>query len=198
MSADRRGASAGSRLLRLAAFLAGAVPLLGGCGPRSLSPGSVPFPAKEPVFADREGNLLDRLPPCPEPVRVLFLDFPWCPPCGEVRSALSGVAAAVPPGTFRVFRVLVDRERELDPGKPREVAPLLPSPPMEHAGWATELLALPGPLFSRYRVDHGPVVLLLSGDGTVVRRWVGYSPGMEGEIVAEIRERSGSSPPPGR
>ena len=197
MKTDRRGAAAGTRLLALAVLLAGSVPLLGGCGPRSLSPGSVPFPAKEPVFADREGNLLDRLPACPEPVRLLFLDFPWCPPCGEVRTALAAAAASVPAGTFRVFHVLADRERELSPERTREVAPLHPSPGMGDA-WATELFALPGPLFSRYRVGHGPVVLLLSPDGTVGRRWVGYSPGMAGEIASEIRQRSGSSPPPGR
>ncbi len=54
----------------------------------------------------------------------------------------------------------------------------------------TTLTALPGEFRKEFRVSHGPVLLLLDAEGTVERRWIGFSAGMPRELSSEIRRRS--------
>jgi hypothetical protein len=63
----------------------------------------------------------------------------------------------------------------------------------------TTLTALPGEFHKEFRVSQGPVVLLLDAEGTVERRWIGFSAGMSRELSSEIRKRSRvpSPRPPG-
>ncbi len=66
--------------LSLSASCAVLLCLSAGCGPRFVKEGTVPFPAEAPVFTDSAGRQRADLPPCAEPVRIVLLDFVWCPP----------------------------------------------------------------------------------------------------------------------
>jgi hypothetical protein len=194
----RKGAS-------FAALIAGLL-LMAGCGPKAITVGSRPFPAEHPVFSDASGKTLDALPAADGTIRLVFLEFPWCPACADVWRALRSAAAPFPPGTVRVYRVLFDRESVLSPAGRQEVPPLRPPPLPEGGGpenpgtlEVTTLTALSGEFRKEFRVSYGPVVLLLDDEGTVERRWVGFSPGMSQELSSEIRKRSRvlSPRPPG-
>jgi hypothetical protein len=190
-----------------APLLFAALLLLAACGPKAVKVGSRPFLAGRPVFVDASGNSLAALPEASEPVRLVLLDFPWCPACAETWKALRLASEKVPPGSARVYRVLFDRETALTDTARREVPPLHPSP-IPGAGGdggaggfpVTVLTALPGPFGKEFRVSQAPVLLLLDPDGTVARRWIGYSPGMETEVAGEVRNRTRapSPPPPGK
>jgi len=180
----------------LGALIAGLL-LMAGCGPKAITVGSRPFPAERPVFSDASGKTLAALPADDGAIRLVFLEFPWCPACADVWKAMRVAANPFPPGTVRVYRVLFDRETVLSPAGRREVPPLLPASlpegdAAEDSGalTVTTLTALPGEFRKEFRVSDGPVLLLLDAKGTVERRWVGFSPGMSGELSSEIRERS--------
>jgi hypothetical protein len=139
-------------------------------------------------------------------VGLVLLDFPWCPACADVWKAIRFAAAPFPRGTVRVYRVLFDRETLLTPAGRRETAPLRPGRPREGdapedsgAPEITTLTALPKGFHEEFRMSQAPVLLLLDPDGTVGRRWIGYSAGMSRELSSEIRKRSRalSPPPPG-
>jgi hypothetical protein len=183
-------------LKHLAALIAGLL-LMGGCGPKAITVGSRPFPAARPVFSDVSGKSLGALPAADETIRLVFLEFPWCPACTDVWKATRTAAAPFPPGTVRVYRVLFDRETLLSPAGRREVPPLRPAPLPEGDGpedlsplMITTLTALPGAFREEFRVSQGPVVLLLDAEGKVERRWIGFSVGMSRELSSEIRKRS--------
>jgi hypothetical protein len=168
-----------------------------GCGPKAITVGSRPFPARHPVFSDASGKALEGLPEADGAIRLVFLEFPWCPPCADVWRALRTAAAPFPPGTVQIYRVLFDREMVLSPAGRQEVPPLHPAPLPE--GGASEdpgalkvttLSALPGEFREEFRVSDGPVLLLLDAEGTVERRWIGFSTGMSLELSSEIRNRS--------
>jgi len=189
----------------LAALIAGLL-LVVGCGPKAITVGSRPFPAERPVFSDASGKPLDALPADDGAIRLVFLEFPWCPACADVWRAVRVAAKPFPPGTVRVYRVLFDREMVLSPAGRREVPPLLPASLPEGDGpegpgalTVTTLTALPGEFRKEFRVSYGPVLLLLDSEGTVERRWIGFSAGMSRELSSEIRERSRvlSPRPPG-
>jgi len=188
-----------------AALIAGLF-LMAGCGPRAITVGSRPFPAGHPVFSDASGKALEALPAADGTIRFVFLEFPWCPACADVWSAMRTAAAPSPPGTVRIYRVLFDRETLLSPAGQREVPPLHPAPlpegePPEGTGALkiTTLTALPGEFRKEFRVSHGPLLLLLDAEGKVERRWIGFSAGMSRELSSEIRKRSRdlSPRPPG-
>jgi hypothetical protein len=178
--------------------------LLAACGPKAVKVGTRPFPAARPVFADASGTPLASLPEATEPVRLVLLDFPWCPACAETWKALRLASAHAQPGSARVYRVLFDRETALTPAGGREAPPLHPpqDPASGEAGGTagfpvTTLTALPGPFGKEFRVGQVPVLLLLDPDGTVARRWIGYSHGMAAEVAGEVTNRSRTlSPPP--
>jgi len=188
-----------------AALIAGLL-LMAGCGPKAITVGSRPFPAERPVFSDASGKSVNALPVAEGTIRFVFLEFPWCPACADVWRAMRFAAAPFPSGTVRVYRVLFDRETVLTPAGRQEAPPLNPAPPPEGddpedpgALEITTLTALPGEFHKEFRVSHGPVVLLLDAEGTVERRWIGFSAGMSRELSSEIRKRSRvlSPPPPG-
>jgi len=182
--------------LKHVAALIAALLLMAGCGPKAITVGSRPFPASHPVFSDASGKALEGLPEADGAIRFVFLEFPWCPPCADVWKALRTAAAPFPPGTVRVYRVLFDREMVLSPAGRQEVPPLHPSPlpdgGAEDRGalQVTTLSAIPGAFREEFRVSNGPVLLLLDAEGTVARRWIGFSTGMSGELSPEIRNRS--------
>ena len=185
----RKGAS-------LAALIAGLL-LVAGCGPKAIAVGSRPFPAKHPVFSDASGKALEALPPDGGTIRLVFLEFPWCPACADVWRAVRTAAAPFPPGTVRIYRVLFDRETVLSPAGRREVPPLHPAPlpggdaPEDPGALeVTTLTALPGEFRKEFRVSQGPLLLLLDAEGKVERRWIGFSAGMSGELSSEFRKRS--------
>ena len=189
----------------VAALIAGLL-LMAGCGPKAITVGSRPFPAARPIFQDTSGKALEALPPTEEKVRVVFLEFPWCPACADVWRAVHTAAKPFSPGTVRVYRVLFDRETMLSPAGRREVSPLRPAPlpegdDPEDPGVlrVTTLTALPDGFRKEYRVSQGPVLLLLDAEGKVEKRWIGFSAGMSRELASGIRKRSRAlSPrPPG-
>ena len=189
----------------LAALIAGLL-LMAGCGPKAITVGSRPFPAERPVFSDASGKTLDALPAGEGTMRFVFLEFPWCPACQDAWRAIRFAAAPFPPGTVRVYRVLFDRETMLSSSGRREVPPFHLAPLPEGDGQedpgavgVTTLTALPGEFLKKFRVSHGPVLLLLDAGGTVERRWIGFSAGMSRELSSEIRKRSPvlSPRPPG-
>jgi hypothetical protein len=188
-----------------AALIAGLL-LMAGCGPKAITVGSRPFPAARPVFSDASGKTLVALPAADGTIRLVFLDFPWCPACADVWKAVRIAAKPFPQGTVRVYRVLFDRETALSPAGRRVVPPLLPNPIPEGDGPedpgtlnVTTLTALPDEFRKEFRLSQGPVLLLFSAEGKVERRWIGYSAGMSGELSSEIRKRARdlSPRPPG-
>lgn len=188
-----------------AALIAGLL-LLAGCGPKAITVGSRPFPSEHPVFSDASGKDLAALPAADGTIRLVFLEFPWCPACADVWRAMRTAAAPFPPGTVRIYRVLFDRETVLSPAGRQEVPPLHPAPLPEGdapedpgALKVTTLTAIPAEFRKEFRVSYGPLLLLLDAGGKVERRWIGFSVGMPGELASEIRKRSRvlSLPPPG-
>ena len=116
------------------ALIAGLL-LMTGCGPKAITVGSRPFPARHPVFSDASGKALEGLPEADGTIRLVFLDFPWCPPCADVWGALRTAAAPFPPGTVRIYRVLFDREMALSPDGRREVPRCTPPLSPESGPW---------------------------------------------------------------
>lgn len=180
----------------LAALTAGLL-LMAGCGPKAITVGSRPFPAARPVFSDASGKTIDALPATEGTIRLVFLEFPWCPACADAWRAMRFAAAPFPPGTVCVYRVLFDREMVLSPSGRREVPPLrsallpgIDGPEDPGALKVATLTALPGEFRKEFRVSHGPVLLLIGAEGKVERRWIGFSAGMPRELSSEIRKRS--------
>ncbi len=207
--ATRRPRRAGG--LTVAAVIlaaAGLAALAAGCGGRRLTAGSVPFPADRPVFVDPDGRPLTSLPAAPEPLKLVVLDFPWCPPCADVWRAVGTAAGALDPGTLRVYRIVFDRERFFTRDGVSVVPPLRPPVPEEPPGAApppfavTTLTAAPDAFRAEYEIGQAPVILLLSPRGKVLQRWTGYSPSLSASLAAEIRragitgQDSSESPPP--
>jgi hypothetical protein len=64
----------------------------------------------------------------------------------------------------------------------------------------TTLTALPGVFREEFRVNQAPVLLLIGRDGTVERRWSGYSTNLRDDLSSELRKRSPdpSALPPGK
>lgn len=177
--------------------------LLPACGPKAITVGSRPFPSGRPVFTDASGSPLEALPAAKEPWRLVLLDFPWCPACADAWKAVVEAFPSFPPGTVHAYRVRFDRETLISRAGRREVPPLLPAPreaPGAGSLPVTTLTALPGAFLEEYRLSQAPVLLLLSPEGMVARRWTGYAVGLAGELSAEVRKRSPhpSSLPPGR
>lgn len=184
------------------------VPLvfLAGCGARSISVGSVPFPAKKPVFLTGTGEKTTGLPPSSEPVRLLFFDAPWCPQCAEVWDALQSASSTFPPGSVHIYRILFDREKYYAKNGRSEVSPLdlsgspettnLPSPSGIPA--VTTLTVLPDPFRDQFQVDRVPLLFLLDEAGTVEERWTGYSPDLRNQVAKAVRQRRKSPLPTGK
>lgn len=196
---------------RLAAWVlaaAGLAVFAAGCGGRRLAAGTVPFPSEKPVFIDGDGRPLRGLPAAPEPLKLVVLDFPWCPPCAEAWKAVRAASGALPPGSLRVYRVLFDRERFFARDGVSVVPPLRPAAraeppePASPAFAVTTLTAVPDAFRKEYEVGQAPVILLLSESGKVARRWTGYSPSLSVSLVEELRrprkpgQDSSVSPPP--
>lgn len=178
------------RALLRAAAIAGllAAPFVAGCGPKGIATGTVPFPAEKPVFVDDAGAPIRNLPDSPEPIRLVLLDFVWCPPCADTWKAIREASKEIPAGSVRVYRVLFDRERLMAAGGIAEVAPLHPVPPPDAGSLpVTTVSALPRPFRDQFRVEQVPVLLLLDRDGHVVKRWTGSFPSLPGAIVSEIK-----------
>ncbi len=170
--------------------------LLAGCGPKAITVGSRPFPAEMPVFVDASGTELAALPGAGEPLRLVMLDFPWCPACGDAWKSVEEARRTFPPATVRVYRIRFEREVLLTPEGKRQVPPLQPGPAAPAGQEAAAdrdvvtLTALPGAFGKEYRVRQAPVLLLIGRDGVVIRRWVGFSEGLAGELSEEVRRRS--------
>ncbi len=185
---------------------AGLAALAAGCGGRTLAAGTVPFPAEKAVFVDGQGRPLRNLPAAPEPLKLVVLDFPWCPPCGEAWRAVRTAAGALGPGSLRVYRILFDREQFFTRGGVSVVPPLrapLPEAPgtPPPAFEVTTLTAVPDAFRKEYEIEQAPVILLLAAGGKVVKRWTGYSPSLSASLEEEIRraaapaQGSSESPP---
>lgn len=168
------------------------------CGPRSLSVKSAPFPAGKPVFVSAAGAPVRELPPAPEPVRLVLLDFPWCSACTDAWGAVRAASRSVPAGKVRVYRVVFDRERLFEGTKIREVPPLRPTPPPDAGAFpVTTVTAVPRAFLEEYRVEQVPVLLLLDARGRIGKRWSGFSPAMPAEIAAEVNRLLAAPLPPG-
>ncbi len=211
MTAARGGSPWRAERRRIAAAVlaaAGIAVFAAGCGGRRLAAGTVPFPAEKPVFVDGDGRPLRTLPTAPEPLKLVILDFPWCPPCAEAWKAVRAAAETLPPESLRVYRILFDRERFFTPDGVGEVPPLrtdMRAGPPDAASPAfavTTLTAVPGAFRKEYEVEQAPQILLLSGSGKVARRWTGYSPSLPASLAEEFRrllkpdQGSSVSPPP--
>ncbi len=193
------------RRIALAALFA-ALPLIG-CGPKAITVGSRPFPPEKPVFADESGKALPDLPDSGEPIRLVLIDFPWCPPCGDAWKSVRAALGGAPPGTVRAYRILFDREISIAASEKTETPPMRPVPPP----WpgcrvdgvnpeVTTLTAIPGAFLEAFRVNQAPMLLLIDRDGKVMRRWVGYSTNLGEELSSELRKPAppGPSSPPRR
>jgi len=158
------------------------------------------------VFLTEGGKETAGLPPSSEPVRLVFIESPWCPPCGEAWNALRSASATFPPDSVHVYRILFDRETIYGQGGVQVVPPLHPEatpdttfPPADAPRFQmTTLKALPGPFRKQFRVDQVPVILLLDSSGTVKTRWTGHSPSLRDSLAEEVKRRTGSTLPAGK
>ena len=185
------------------AALIAALPL-SGCGPKAITVGSRPFPSEKAVFADASGKALSDLPDSGEPFRLVLIDYPWCPPCADAWKSVRGALETAPPGSVRVYRILFDREISIADSGKKETAPMRPVPPpwpgfLEDAGDKkfTTLTAIPEVFREEFRVNQAPMLLLIDRDGTVARRWIGYSTNLGEDLSSEFKTRDPvpSSPP---
>lgn len=197
MSGYRRPAACGRPSAGILA-LCSAMMLLAGCGAQRLSVGTTPFPVKTPVFLDASGGRRATLPNDPERVRLLFLDFPWCPQCDGMWEGIRSAAKEFPPDTLRVYRILFDRER-LFPGRDAiEAPPLFPIPPrtpvpVDSTGKALPVetwTAIPRSFREQFEFSRVPILLLLDRTGVVAARWTGASPSLAVSLAGEIRKRT--------
>ena len=208
MTGSRKGSPGPAGRRRIAAAVlaaAGIAVFAAGCGGRRLAAGTVPFPAGKPVFVDEDGRPLWNLPASPEPLKLVVLDFPWCPPCAEAWKAVRAAAGTLPPESLRVYRILFDRERFFTRDGVSVVPPLRPAAPPDDSSPSfavTTLTAIPDAFRKEYEVPQAPLILLLSGSGTVARRWTGFSPSLSASLAEEFRrlrnrdQGSIVSPPP--
>ncbi|GAB4368659.1 MAG: hypothetical protein Kow00128_14200 [Deltaproteobacteria bacterium] len=173
-----------------------------GCGPARFTVGTSPFPADTPVFLDESGTPRSDLPRDPEPTRLLFLDFPWCPPCDGMWEEIRSAASQAPSGSLKIYRILFDRERLFPGREPVEVPPRVPIPPrtpfpVDSAGREIPVAtwtAIPGAFRDRFRVSRVPVLLLLDDAGAVTARWTGTSPGLAASLGEAIRKPPATAP----
>jgi hypothetical protein len=49
--------------------------------------------------------------------------------------------------------------------------------------------ALPGSFRERYKMDQVPMLLLEDASGKILKRWVGYTPGLAESLRGEIAQR---------
>ncbi|HEY5996810.1 MAG TPA: hypothetical protein VIU29_07295 [Candidatus Deferrimicrobiaceae bacterium] len=157
------------------------------CSGRRMLEGETPFPAKGAVMVDEAGNRLADLPPSAEPLRIIVLDFPWCPPCSDAWEALDKASKSVRGGRIRVFRILFDREKFDTAGGSAEASPLHPAPARPSTAFpVTTLTAMPAAFRERYKIEQAPVLLLADSRGRVLKRWVGYTPNLADSIRDEL------------
>ncbi len=162
----------------------------GGCTSLRFAEGSTPFPSKTPVMTDDAGKALVDLPPSSEPLRLIVFDFPWCPPCSDAWEAVGTVSKTVPGGNVRIYRVLFDREKFDTARGTAETAPLRPAPPPPPVAFpVTTVTALPAQFRERYKMEQAPMLLLSDGSGKILKRWVGYTPGLADSLRGEIARR---------
>jgi len=198
--------AAGGRILAgvLAVWMSAGA--LAGCGPKRLATGTTPFPVDEPVFLDESGTPRKELRKDPEPIRLLFLDFPWCPPCDGMWEEIRTAAKEFPPGSVRIYRILFDRERLFPGREPVEVPPRVRTPertplPVDSGGRDIPVVtwtAIPRPFRDRFQFTRVPVLLLLDPTGAVAAQWAGTSPSLGGSLAQEIRKRTAALPAAGR
>lgn len=169
--------------------------LFAACSRNVISVGSVPFPAQKPVFADASGQPQAGLPESQEPLRLVLLDYVWCPPCADAWKAIKAASREIPEGSVRVYRVLFDRERFISGDGTDEVAPLrLPAPPDAGTLPVTTVVALPRAFKEQFGPAQAPLLLLTDRGGKVLKRWVGASSALSADIANEIKRLS-SAPP---
>lgn len=202
----KRDPEGGGKHATKAFLLAAVLCLSAGCGAKSITTGSVPFPTEKPVLLTEGGKETAALPPSPEPIHLVFFDAPWCPQCDEAWGAIGSAASTFPPGSVHVYRIRFDQERIYTAGGNREVPPLSgtsapagassrpDSPPVP----VTTLAARPGPFRELLRVDQMPVLLLLDENGRVEKRWTGYFPSLSDSLAEAVRRITSSPPPPGK
>jgi len=164
-----------------------------GCGPRAITKGSRPFSSGKEVFTDASGKVLTDLPDYGEPFRLVFLDFTWCPACQSAWDSVREAVETAPPGSVRIYRILFDKETLITASGKKETTPLHPtSPPwpkfQENAEniKLTTLTAHPEVFQKEFRVNKTPILLLINREGTVERRWDGYSTNLKEDISAEL------------
>jgi hypothetical protein len=202
----KRDQGKGRKHATKALFLAAILSLFAGCGAKSITTGSIPFPTEKPVLRTEGGKETAALPPSPEPVHLVFFDSPWCPQCGEAWDAIGSAASTFPPGSVHVYRIRFEQERIYTAGGSREVSPLSststpagpPSPPDSSPIPITTLEALPGPFREQLRVGQVPVLLLLDENGKVEKRWTGYSPSLRDSLAEEVIRITTSPSPSGK
>jgi hypothetical protein len=190
------------RIRAAALACAAAAFFVAGCSGRRMLEGEIPFPGKSAVMVDEAGRRLADLPPSAEPLRIIVLDFPWCPPCSDAWDALDKASKSVAAGRIRVFRILFDREKFDTAGGIAEAIPLHPVPARPSIAFpVTTLTALPAPFREQYKIEQAPVLLLADSRGRILKRWVGYTPALADSLRAEIDRRlkqiPAGSPRPG-
>ncbi len=101
----------------------------------------------------------------------------WCGPCKEELRALQGIVKRHPDKTFTVLAVNQDSPRSL-----HEVKAYVRS-----RGYGFPVILDPGKqVFEAFNGQNLPFAVLIDGSGKVVKTRIGYLPGDEKEIEAEI------------
>ncbi len=109
----------------------------------------------------------------------VLLDFwaTWCGPCKQAMPLLAEIYEKYSDDGFTLVAISVDNTRSLS-----KVRPYIRS-----QGFSFPvLLDTDGEVLKRYRGSNVPHTVLVASDGTIRKVWIGYHPGEEEEIEAEV------------
>jgi hypothetical protein len=138
-------------------------------------------------MTDGEGNPARDLPPADTDARLVVIDPPWCTPCEGAWESVARTVDSFPPGTVKVYRLLLDRERLLAGAEGEQETPPARAPFPAGTPVAGTYHVLPGPFRENFEVERVPVLLLLDRDGKVRGRWSGYHPALADDLASAVR-----------
>lgn len=163
--------------MRLASILAPFLLVFLLCSPVTAQTGLEGQPAPDFTLKNIEGervSLAELIADGP-----VLLDFwaTWCVPCKQAIPKFAEVYRKYRDKGFTLVAISTDNTRSV--GKVR--------PYVRSRGWDFPcLLDTDNEVLKRYRGNSVPHAVLVSGEGKIVRVWIGYHPGEEEELEKEV------------
>jgi len=112
--------------------------------------------------------------------KVVVLDFwaSWCRPCRTALPILSEVSTRYPASEFCLMTINQEETKE-------EISDFLTRYDLENLPVAMDL---DGKISKQYQVQGIPQTVIINQEGKVEKVWVGFSPFLENDLIAEIDE----------